>query len=188
MTTTVETLPSGCTRTTTYQQVPQYDAAGNITGYVNAPASVCYDCPAVPEIPAVPAQTIVDPRLGWNAGATSAEVHAGDCFVAFSIPAHVAGVVCGLAAAFVSTNPKDVDHGVFVYQDAGRELWCLVERGAKVSAPVVRAPDTDAFRIERRGTTVRYFFNNRQVRVSPLAAPGARRVVACLYRADDGVN
>lgn len=187
MSTTVETLPSGCTRTTTYQQVPQYDSAGNITGYVNTPVSICYDCPALPEIQAVPERTLVDPRLGWNSGATSVDVFAGDCVTEFAIPEHAAGVVCGLASTFKSTNPKDVDHGFFVFQEAGRELWCIVERGVKVSAPVVRVPDTDLFRIERRGTTVRYFFNSRQVQVSALPAPGERRVVACLYSANDGV-
>lgn len=186
-TTVVEQLTDGCTRTTTYRQVPQYDAAGNYTGLANVAVSVCLDCPARPYIAPVAPKTLVDPRLGWNTVAGSRDRFAGDCVVEFGVPAHVAGVVCGLAPALAGTDPKQVTHGVFVYQEGGRELWCWVEHGVKVSDPVLRVPATDTFRIERRGTTVRYYFNRRQSRVSPLPAPGLRRVVACMYRADDGV-
>lgn len=186
--TIAEHLPDGCTRTTTYRQVPQYDSAGNVTSYANVPVSVCLDCPAKPYVAPTAAQTLTDPRLGWNTAAASADVHTGDCVATFGVPAGVAGVVCGLTAELVSTDPKQIEHGVFVFQSGGRELWCLVERGVKVTDPVVRAPATDTFRIERRGAEVRYFFNRRQIRVSPLPAAGVRRVVTCLYRAGDSIG
>ena len=175
MTTTTTSPIGACTLTTVY----------DANGY---PVSQCIDCPEIPAVEAVPAQTLTDARLGWNASARSAIERSGDCYTQFSVPAHVAGVVCGLTPAHVSSDPRDVSHAVYVYQDGGRELWRITEAGVPVTAPVLRAPDTDEFRIERRCHTVRYFHNSAQVHVSAVPLAGPVRVVACLYSAGDGVN
>lgn len=159
---------------------PHY-AGGVITGY-------CQDCPEVPAIAAVPAQTITDPRLGWNASAHSAVTREGNCYAQFSVPAHVKGVVVGFANQHRSSLPRDVDHAFYVFQAAGAEWWQVLERGVAKTAPVRRAPATDVFRLERRGSTVRYFFGGRALYTSSLASQGALQVVACLYSADDGVD
>lgn len=162
-----------CTKTT------QYDANGF---FVQA----CLDCPEVAAVPAVPAQTIVDRQLGWNSGARSGVSIIGDCYTQFTVPAHAVGVVCGLAPARNGTDPANVPHAFYVYQDAGRELWCVVEGGIPKTAPVARGDDL--FRIERRAGVVRYFVNNRRVYVSAAPARAPLMVVACLYAAFDGID
>ena len=150
--------------------------------------SYCVVCPEIPAAPAVPEQTIIDPRLGWNASAHSVEALSGDCYTQFTIPAGVVGVVCGFAPTHVDSRPVNVPFGLYAYSSAGRSYWRVFERGVAKTAPVVRAPETDLFRIERRGQKVRYFFNNHQYYVSADNYAGALRVVACMYRAGDGVN
>lgn len=174
MDTTTVTPIGACTITDTFDS----------NGYLK---STCVDCPEVTAIAAVPEQRIVDRRLGWNAGARSVFPRAGDCYTQFTVPAHVIGVVCGLAPV-LSVDPRAVPHGFYIYQDSGRELWRVVEGGVGKTAPVVRAPDTDSFRIERRNGVVRYLFNNRQFYVSTARAIDALFVVACLYADNDGIN
>jgi hypothetical protein len=136
----------------------------------------------------VPTQTIVDPQLGWNASAHSAQLLTGDVYTQFTIPANVVGVVCGLAPRHIDSRPVNVPFAIYAYSSAGRSYWRVFEAGVAKTAPVVRVPETDVFRIERRGQGVRYFFNGRQYYVSAATYSGALRVVACMYAAQDGVN
>ena len=149
--------------------------------------SICYDYPAVEEIAATSEQTITDNQYGWNSSAHSVVSHAGDLYTQFDVPACI-GVVCGLAPAHKGSDPRDVDHAFYCYKSAGKEVWVVQERGVAKTAPVVRDPDTDVFRIERRGSTVRYFFNGKTKYVSTLPRSGCQVVVACMYAAQDGVN
>lgn len=149
---------------------------------------VCYDIPAVPAVPAVPSQTIVDEMFGWNASAHSAIQRTGDCYTQFTVPDGVVGVVCGLAPEHLSSDPRDVPHAFYVYQEAGRSFWRVMESGVSVTDPLETLPDSDLFRIERRGGTVSYFFNGKRLHVSAVSSLSPLRVVACLYAAGDGVN
>jgi hypothetical protein len=172
---TTTTSPIGaCTLTTVY------DASGY-------PVSQCIDCPEIPAVVAVPERTITDPRYGWNASARSRVQLAGDCYTQFEVPAHAMGVVCGFAGEHRGPDPRDVSHGFYVYQDAGRELWRVVEAGLPVTAPIARTPG-ELFRLERRPSGVSYFVNNRRVYASAAPAAPALLVVACLFAASDGVN
>lgn len=150
--------------------------------------SYCVVCPEIPAVTAVPSQTIVDPRLGWNASAHSARSLAGDVYTQFTIPANVVGVVCGLAPQHLDSRPVNVPFAIYVYSAAGRSYWRVFEGGVAKTAPVERASATDVFRIERRGSTVRYFFNGKTAYVSAAPSIGALVVVACMYAAQDGVN
>jgi hypothetical protein len=150
--------------------------------------SYCVVCPEIPAAPAVPTQTIVDPQLGWNASAHSTQSLTGDVYTQFTIPANVVGVVCGLAPRHIDSRPVNMPFAIYAYSSAGRSYWRVFEAGVAKTAPVVRVPETDVFRIERRGQGVRYFFNGRQYYVSAATYSGALRVVACMYAAQDGVN
>lgn len=153
---------------------------------VDYPDQTCVVCPEVPAIAAVAERTITDPLYGWNASAYSATRREGDCYVQFGLPSAI-GTVVGLANARLSHDPRDVPHAFYAYRADGREYWVVSEGGVAVTAPVVRAIDTDVFRIERRDATIRYFHNGRQVHEAP-ALLGGLVVVACLYAAGDGVE
>lgn len=159
---------------------PQLDANGVAIGE-------CVSCPEVPAVIAAPAQTITDPRLGWNTSARSIDVREGDFFVQFGIPPSV-GVVCGFAAGHPNRDPANVEHGFYAHVYAGAEYFTVIERGVEKTSRVLRVPATDVFRIERRASVVRYFRNNRQIYVSTAPSIGAKMIVACMYAAEDGVD
>lgn len=147
----------------------------------------CVVCPEIPAVPATPAQTIYSPRIGWDASAYSVRRLSGDVYTQFQLPPCV-GTVVGLGQERVNSDPRNVPHGFYAYQNSGREVWVVAEHGVEKTAPVVRVQDTDLFRIERRGSVIRYFHNNRQVYVSELPSEGTLVVVACLFASGDGVN
>lgn len=150
--------------------------------------SYCIVCPELPAITAVVGSTTVDRRLGWNAEARSVASHAGDCFTQFTIPANVVGVICGFGEDTPEADPRDILHGFYIYQEAGKQLWRVVESADPKTAPVVRVPATDLFRIEKRAGVVRYFFNNRVLYTSLVRSDNEVVVVASLYAAGDGVD
>lgn len=151
-------------------------------------SATCVDCPEIPAVAAVPAQTIVDPQPGWNASARSVLSISGDAYTQFTVPAGVVGVVCGLSNAHRNSSPGTVTHGFFVYQEGGKQYWRVIESGVYQTAAVLRAPATDVFRVERRSGVVRYFFNGRVYYTSATPLQGDAIVVACMYSAEDGVD
>ena len=168
----------------TYAHRTWLDGAWSYSGL----EKVCYDKPAVPYIAPVAPVVHTDNLYGWNASAYSTDAIAGDCYVQFTVPAGAIGVVCGLAPRRISSDPRDVPHAFYVNQQAGKQVWRVTEHGVQKTEPVIADPETDLFRIERRGETVRYFFNRKTLLVSEAPARGALRVVSCLYAAGDGVN
>lgn len=150
------------------------------------PGQRCVSCPEVPYVAPVAAQTIVERIYGWNASAYSAQQLAGDCQTTFQVASSI-GVVCGLAPERLSSDPRDVPHGFYCYEDSGRKLWAVSEAGATKTAPATWVPTTDEFRIERRNGSVSYFVNGRRVYASTVQAREPLRVVACMYASDDGV-
>ena len=147
----------------------------------------CVVCAEQPYIAPVPAQTIIDPNIGWNSSAYSAAKISGDCYTQFMLPDCI-GTVVGLAPERASNDPRDIPHGFYIYEAGGRRLWSVSEGGVEKTAPVVRVAGTDVFRIERRERTVSYFHNGKRIYVSDAPSIEPLVVVACMYSAGDGVN
>lgn len=146
----------------------------------------CVQCAEQPYIAAVPAQTIVENIYGWNGSAYSSQKIAGDIYTEFTVALSV-GVVCGFAEERKSSDPRDIPHGFYCYQDAGRFRWAIAESGLSITAPATWVPNVDLFRIERRRATVSYFVNNRRVHVSTVPSETPLRVVCSMYSSNDGV-
>lgn len=147
----------------------------------------CISCPAVEAVEAVEAQVITQAVHGWNAGAESVTRLEGDCYVQFSQPTCV-GAVVGLANTRHGTDPNGVQFGIYVYRNSGAEWWKVVENGVARTAAVLRDPDDDVFRIERRDGFVSYFHNGSLVYRSTIENHLSLIVVACLYSSGDGVD
>lgn len=148
----------------------------------------CVYCPEVPAVTAVPEVIITDYNRGWNSSAYSASDIAGDVYTQFTVPALVEGVFCGFADTRTSNNPVDIPFAFYIYQSAGRQLWSIYELGVQKTSPVVRVPETDTFRIERRNGRVTYFFNGHVYYTSAATIFNDLVVVACMYAAGDGVD
>lgn len=158
---------------------PQYTGS-LITGY-------CVDCPEVPAQAAVPEITTIDYQLGWNSSAYSVASHAGNCYTEFTVPAGSIGVVCGFAPSRIDNHPRNVNYAFYIYSEAGKEYWVIMEGGVNKTTPVVRTT-TDKFRIERRGDKVTYFFKDKVYYTSLTRTTATLVVVACMYSANDGVD
>jgi hypothetical protein len=148
----------------------------------------CVQCPEVLAVTGVPEVIIVDNNFGWNSSAYSGAQIAGDCYTQFTVPAAVAGVFCGLADARVDNSPSHIPFAFYIYQHAGAQLWAIWENGVQKTSPVVRVPETDTFRIERRAGKVTYFFNGHVYYTSVDTTLADLVVVACMYAAGDGVD
>lgn len=147
----------------------------------------CVQCPAVTGSPSSPEIISVDRQLGWNSSAYSVTARNGDCYVQFDAP-NVLGVVTGLGVSRLSEDPRDIPYGFYIYENAGRRLYSVVEASVVKTAPLPHVANTTIYRIERRSGVVRYFVNNAQVYVSltPILLP--LRVITCMYASGDGVN
>lgn len=153
-------------------------------GYISG---VCIVCPAMPEIIAVPDQTIIDNRPGWNASAISTQQHSNNLYTEFTVLPSI-GTAVGLSPIRFNDDPRSLLHAIYCYREEGLERWVVYESGVAKTAPIARAPTTDLFRIERRGTQMTYFFNNQRYYVSTLPSTGPLIVVATMYLAGDGVE
>lgn len=149
----------------------------------------CVSCPEVIAVAGVPEQIINDPRVGWNTSAYSRALLPGPCYTQFSMPAGIYGCAVGVTTARTSNDPRRLPHAIFVLQEAGVQWWTVYEMGVEKIPRERRFPETDLFRIERRGTQITYLHNGRRVYESTQpAAPEGLCVVACMYAAPDGVN
>lgn len=145
----------------------------------------CVVCTGQPYVAPVPARTETDPQLGWNASAYSRARHAGDCFTQFYVPDCV-GMVLGLASERSSHSPSGVAHGFYVFRSAGKTYYQVQEAGQAKTARAAHVPAVTKYRIERRGTAVWYFVDDKRVHVSSTPSRGSVVVVACMYSAGDG--
>lgn len=146
----------------------------------------CVTCDEQPYVAAIPARTVTDNRAGWNAGAQSVKILAGDCYVQFAAPDAI-GIVCGLAVSRPDDNPANVKHGFYIRQENGVKLAGAWEGAPIAGTNYVRSPDTDVFRIERRGDKIHYFISGKHIHTSTAVTRSSVFVVACLYSATDGI-
>jgi hypothetical protein len=159
---------------------------GDACTMVFEPTRMCVSCPELPFIQAVPARTVVDPRLGWNSSARSAVELDGDCYVSFSAP-QVVGLVIGFATQYQPTDPVSIRHGFYMLQRSGRDVYHIIERGIVQTVSADRDVDIDRYRVERVGEQVQYKVNGTVVHSSTVPSRGQIMVVACMYAASDGV-
>lgn len=113
---------------------------------------VCPEQPAQPARPAVWSTTIPN---GWDAYAKSATEISGDCYTEFSAQL-AGGIVCGLARVQGAYLLNDVVAGVALSIINGFPTARLVQYGVPFGVPTPHAA-TDAYRIERVGSTVQVF-------------------------------
>lgn len=147
----------------------------------------CLICAPVPPQPAVPPRVLVQPQLGWGAGANSVQVRSGRCFVAFTV-AQAAGALVGFAVPrTMRYDPVAVEHGWQFTTFGTRYLAHAMERGRLVAGPILVERSVLA-RLERAGSDIRYLLDGDLVHRSRARVTGPLLVKACLYASGDAVG
>lgn len=145
--------------------------------------TVCYPAdPGVPPTPYIPANISTQMNLGWNGGARSLEALVADGGAKFSVPVGVVGAVVGLNNGATDFSYGDADHALYFR----RGLVSVIESGVAASGaiPYVTA---DVFRIERSGSTVRYYQNTTLIYTSAVPSYGVQFLESSLYSGGDEV-
>lgn len=147
----------------------------------------CIVCPQLPAVPYAPDSAVTDPRLGWNAGANSIAMVAGDLHVTDTVAVPPAGLVIGLKAVRNNqTDPADVLHGLFFYRNGGQPRVEVREQGARIGIAHNYAAGA-AWEIRRVGAWITYLVAGVVLAKTPAKTLGPMLVNACLYAAQDGV-
>lgn len=143
----------------------------------------------IPAQPAVPSQTIVDNRIGWNAGGRSGKFIYADGYGQFSVPASVSGVVVGLAP---TTGVVDVVPAQIYYSFYFNEGRAYIRANGVQIYFVGSYARTDVWRIERLGNVIKFYsvsgtFGN-QLLTTTAAIPGPMSLQTVMYMARDSVT
>lgn len=152
---------------------------GTITTAINYPA-----LPYIPPSPGTAPSTVVGKNEGWNAGARSIGVLAGDGAAKFSVLKSTIGAVVGLnTQSPPAYDYREVQHGLYFVNG----LFSVIERGTERTA---RQPfaDADVFALVRTASVVRYYRNNVLLYTSNAASLGTAFLDAALYSGGDTVT
>lgn len=148
-------------------------------------ASGCVVCPEVEAEPAASPIAIVDPLLGWNAGANSIAVLDGDVRVTDALEAIPVGIVVGFKGHRNGvTAPELIDHGLYFYGLDGRCYIEVMESGRRVGAPAEYTLGS-LFEIRREAGKVSYWINQAKWLDSQKRSTGPVLVNACLFSGGD---
>lgn len=170
---------------------------GQLVGWRVCPKAQCYTSqvyqPAVPAtpgtapIPPTPAQVIADNNQGWNAGALSsvALLPGQNSGFRFKIFKGSAGVGIGLATYNEHTSVNDIHRG-FLWTSAGGLQ--IIEGGVFRYSAATLFDEGAYLRIEREGTTVRYYVQDVLARTHTISAAETYYLDAHLYQAGDYVE
>lgn len=144
----------------------------------------CVECPEIdPILPSVTETAI----QGWNAGANSVEMLAGDVQTVFTIPAQALGIVIGFKQSReFQTTPALITHGIYFTNLGGFDYWYVSESMTRRTTPL-RRNAADEFRIRRIHDVVRYYCNGLLVYTSAIPSVGPVLVNACLFATGDQV-
>lgn len=137
--------------------IPVYHYPNGSIGFGGPITQVCQDEVVIhhvapqPYVAAVPAQTIYDYNLGWNAGARSVQILGGDGFVSAQFPGGAVGAFMGMS-----------NHLTYSYVDLSH-AWYVSHGHARVYENGVMVHDYglldggDRLRIDRLAGVVRYY-------------------------------
>lgn len=154
----------------------------------------CTVCPGISERPSSPAQVVVTPRIGWDAGANSVQTLTGNVRLAFTVGAATAMVV-GLREVSrgrgAQTVPARIKRGWRVRVGAGRLFADVYEAGAS-RTPSYPLDPCEVLEVLRDGDAVMYRVGGELVHTTmnlpwnaSAALLGPVFVTACLYTTGD---
>lgn len=113
----------------------------------------------------------------FDAGASTVETLDGDGFIEFTVPDTTKDRALGFGYDDANLNYTDIDYAW--YLTGGGQVYVRYN-GAIVFGPVAYAAN-DVFRVERVGSTVRFYQNGELRHTSATASVGALRVDSSLY-------
>ena len=171
----------------TFVQMPE-------TPRVATTTRVCKDVTTTVSYPAMPEQKAQDavtyrPRtvveefgLGWNAGARSIAVLAGNGAATFQVPAAV-GAVVGFNDVDEDAGYLNIEHGIYFRRQTFQVIELGVPKGTEATFT-----GTDTFKIERTGGRVRYFKNDALIYTSLEPSTGTVFLDASMYSGGDAID
>jgi hypothetical protein len=147
----------------------------------------CRTIPAVPPVPEIPPRLIIEPRLGWNAGARSIAELAVPCRLEWTMLS-VVGAVCGLATEHRGLNPAGIEFAIQFETNSLGPACRAIASGAPLSDWVAYTPGATVFRIDRfrDGSAVAQAGTLTLARIEGLS--GRLVTVGCLYAAGDQIG
>jgi hypothetical protein len=150
-------------------------------------AAGCYVCPEVPTIPAKPATTVTDAQLGWNAGADSKLVLAGNAHVIWQFDTPPAGVIVGFKAnRQLPAEIALVLHGLYVTSAGNSSFVTIFELGKQIGPTHTYIMSTP-LEIRRAGLNITYWNNGVLIGNAEAKTMAPLFVNTCLYAAGDTV-
>lgn len=153
-------------------------------------AQGCVSCPTIPGSDPVPAQIVLDPQPGWNAGANSIAVRDGVLYARnITAASSTASAAIGFRTMRINqVRPETITHGVAFLAAAGQAGFAIIEYGQIKTTPMARST-CDRFELRRYpGGLVRYYRNDTQVYQSSLVSAGPVVLTCCLFFAGDMVG
>ena len=121
----------------------------------------------------------------WDGGGVSVQtIPAGiDGFVEFisGAPTSAANVYAGLSVGDTDQNIDDVDYACGVYNPGSGPVFYALENLVIAAGPIAVSATGLVTKVERVGTTVRYYYDGTLMYTSALASSGVLLVDCSLY-------
>jgi hypothetical protein len=136
-----------------------------------------------PGVPGTLASFSADHNLGWNAGATSIAVLAGDGTLQFSVPVSVQGVVAGLNDSNTGSEYREINYGFYI-SDGGATVY---EHGVPKSAVFAYDLST-VFSVRRSDEVVSYYVDTDHVYTSGERTAAVLVADASMYGGGDAIH
>lgn len=140
------------------------------------------------EIPGTPAETLVDLRIGWNAGANSIDRLDDDLRTVFTMNNRSTGVVIGLTSEPRpdSGNRDNIQYGFYFYSTSGGVRYAIRDRGREIHVSTgIFTHETTVFEIRRYKGTIFYVIDDEPIYVSPTPSTGSMCVGSAFFTAGD---
>lgn len=126
--------------------------------------------------------------VGWNAGAISAPMIAGDIHLDYKPATGLIGVIVGIRPEDGTSwiTPGRITHGFYCYT-SGAPMAVPIESNVVQGAPFSYASG-DTLSIVRSGGNVSYLHNGTSVHASSATSFGLVHAASCLYAAGDSIT
>lgn len=148
---------------------------------------ICTTYPAEPFRPYVAAHYEELPMAGWNAGANSAGIQSGDCYLSWKVTADCVGAVTGFCAPDRESYVYyDITHGIHTTSTNGVLVAQVVERGV-LRGEIIGFAATDLLYIRRVSGRVEYYINTTRFYTSTVLSRNSIRAGTALFLANDEV-
>ena len=129
---------------------------------------------------------MINNNLGWNAGARSVRVEAGNCVASFKPTEKATGVVVGFNTVDRDVGFSEILHGIYFRRASNLQLFSAFESGVQQGTTTTYA-EGDAFQITRSEGIVSYWQNGVVFYVSAVPSTQIVFLDTSLYAAGDGV-